>query len=104
MSRETMDAMMSDSKSQVKRIIVLASQDHAEAMRVAAGLTIFGHHVELVFVDRVVEETPESIEHAELLAQCGVEPVSMVEDRNIDQIDRSQLVKRLQRCQHVINI
>ena len=40
---------MSDDTSE-KAILVLARRDHAEAMRVAAGLTIFGHRVGLVFM------------------------------------------------------
>ena len=41
--------------SEKRQILVLAYRDHAEAMRVSAGLTIFGHSVDLVFVDRIVE-------------------------------------------------
>lgn len=61
-----------------KNILVLARRDHAEAMRVAAGLTIFGHHVDLVFMDRPVEETAENAANAELLEMCDIVPQTTV--------------------------
>ena len=50
-----------------KNLLVLGRRNHTEAMRVAAGLTIFGHAVRLVFMTGEVEETPENVAHAELL-------------------------------------
>jgi len=64
--------------SQEKRSLVLARRDHAEAMRVAAGLTIFGHAVSLVFMDRPVAETAENAANAELLELSGIEPQTTV--------------------------
>lgn len=61
-----------------KNILVLARRDHAEAMRVAAGLTIFGHHVDLVFMDRPVEESAENAANAELLEMCDIGPKTTV--------------------------
>lgn len=61
-----------------KNILVLARRDHAEAMRVAAGLTIFGHHVDLVFMDRPVEESAENAANAELLEMCEIAPKTTV--------------------------
>jgi hypothetical protein len=61
-----------------KKLLVLARRDHAEAMRVAAGLTIFGHAVDLVFMDRPVEESAENAANAELLALSGIEPRTTV--------------------------
>ncbi len=86
------------------QILVLAYRDHAEAMRVAAGLTIFGHSVDLVFVDRKVEESDENIEQAELLELSGIEPVSLVEDPNLDNINYTQFNDYLNRAEHVINL
>lgn len=57
---------------------MLARRDHAEAMRVAAGLTIFGHAVSLVFMDRPVEDTAENAANAELLELTGIEPQTTV--------------------------
>lgn len=61
-----------------KKLLVLARRDHAEAMRVAAGLTIFGHAVSLVFMDRPVEDTAENAANAELLELTGIEPQTTV--------------------------
>ena len=61
-----------------KKLLVLARRDHAEAMRVAAGLTIFGHAVSLVFMDRPVAETAENAANAELLELTGIEPRTTV--------------------------
>lgn len=104
MNHDSMQALMDSTQHCRKQIVVLARQDHAEAMRVAAGLTIFGHDVYLVFVDRVVEESSENTEQAGLLELVEIEPVSLVEDSNIDRIDGDQLTRLLLKCQHVINI
>jgi len=64
--------------SREKKLLVLARRDHAEAMRVAAGLTIFGHAVSLVFMDRPVEENAENAANAELLELTGIEPQTTV--------------------------
>lgn len=61
-----------------KNILVLARRDHAEAMRVAAGLTIFGHRLNLVFMDRPVAETEENAANAELLEMCDIAPQTTV--------------------------
>lgn len=68
-----------DSEKQEKELLVLARRDHAEAMRVAAGLTIFGHRVALVFMTGPVAETPENAANAELLELTGIEPKTTVE-------------------------
>lgn len=87
-----------------RHILVLANRDFAEAMRVAAGLTIFGHQIALVFVDRVVEETPENLEQAELLELCDIEPCSLVDDPNIERIDESRLAELIAQTNYTINI
>lgn len=61
-----------------KSLLVLARRDHAEAMRVAAGLTIFGHAVELVFMSGPVAETAENAANAELLELSGIAPQTTV--------------------------
>ena len=57
-----------------KKILVLARRDHREAMRVSAGLTIFGHEVRLVFMSHPVTEEIGTSEQAELLELSGIEP------------------------------
>lgn len=68
--------------SEKRRLLVLARRDHAEAMRVAAGLTIFGHQVRLVFMDRVVAETEENSAMAELLDLSDIAPETTVSDQS----------------------
>lgn len=61
-----------------KRILVLGRRDHTEAMRVAAGLTIFGHDVRLVFMTEPVAETDENAAQAELLELSDIAPETTV--------------------------
>lgn len=61
-----------------KGILVLARRDHGEAMRVAAGLTIFGHRVGLVFMSGPVAETADNAANAALLEMTGIEPQTTV--------------------------
>ena len=61
-----------------KNILVLARRDHGEAMRVAAGLTIFGHAVQLVFMAGPVAETQANAELAELLELSDITPETTV--------------------------
>jgi hypothetical protein len=63
---------------QAKKILVLSRRDPEEAMRVAAGMTIFGHQVRLVFMDRPVSEDVATGEQAELLELAGIEPETTV--------------------------
>lgn len=67
-----------EAEKREKELLVLARRDHAEAMRVAAGLTIFGHHVGLVFMTGPVAETPENAANAELLELTGIQPSTTV--------------------------
>jgi len=87
-----------------RHILMLANRDFAEAMRVAAGLTIFGHQIALVFVDRIVEETPVNLEQAELLELCEIEPFSLVDDPNIERIDQSRLAELIAQTNYTITI
>jgi hypothetical protein len=61
-----------------KQILVLARAEHGEAMRVAAGLTIAGHAVRLVFMTGPVAETEENAELIELLELADIEPQTTV--------------------------
>ena len=61
-----------------KKVLVLARRDHIEAMRVAAGMTIFGHEIRLVFMDRPVSEEVAASEHAELLELSDIVPETTV--------------------------
>jgi hypothetical protein len=69
---------------ETKKILVLGRRDHTEAMRVAAGLTIFGHDVRLVFMTHPVEETEANAEQAELLELAEIVPETTVAEMGDD--------------------
>lgn len=87
-----------------KRILVLGRRDHAEAMRVAAGLTIFGHTVRLVFMNGPVEETDENAEQAELLELADITPETTLPELDIDYVSADDLAAAMIEAQAVINV
>ncbi len=89
-----------------KNILVLARRDHAEAMRVAAGLTIFGHRVDLIFMDRPVEESAENAANAELLEMCDIAPRTTVGAMSADLplLDAAALATALRDADSVISL
>ena len=91
---------------QPKSIVVLARRDHAEAMRVAAGLTIFGHRVRLVFMDRPVSEADAGGAQAELLELAEIEPETTVEEMagDLKWLDAAALGAALATSDAVVNI
>lgn len=90
--------------NKTSQILVLAQRDHAEAMRVSAGLTIFGHEVNLIFIDRIVEESEENLAQAELLELTEIEPQSLIDDPNIDRIQASKFAEYFDKADHVISL
>jgi hypothetical protein len=91
--------------SEKRNLLVLARRDHAEAMRVAAGLTIFGHRVRLVFMDRPVAETPENAAMAELLALSEITPETTVTAQaDLTLLDAATLGAALAEADAVINL
>ncbi len=89
-----------------KKILVLARRDHIEAMRVAAGLTIFGHEVRLIFMAKPVSEETASSEHAELLELVEIEPETTVREMADDLpfLDSAALAEAIGSSEGVINI
>ncbi len=74
----------------IKKILVVARDDAEEAMRVAAGLTIFGHEVRFLFADEF-EVTPRFEKHAELLELADVdEIVTLVPFAECDEVSADQ--------------
>ena len=61
-----------------KNILVLARRNHVEAMRFAAGLTILGHCIRLIFMTEPVSEETAKSEHAELLEISDISPETTV--------------------------
>ncbi|GMU72528.1 MAG: hypothetical protein HS109_18310 [Burkholderiales bacterium] len=89
-----------------RALLVLARRNHAEAMRVAAGLTILGHSVGLVIMDRPVDETAENAAGAELLELTGIEPettvAAMADDLPL--LDANALARRLESADAVFSL
>ena len=56
---------------------MVARRDPLEAMRVAAGITVFGHRAELVFAHGPLEVVPAMEELAELLDLAEISPRSL---------------------------
>ncbi|MEE2698677.1 MAG: hypothetical protein VX923_03165 [Pseudomonadota bacterium] len=67
-----------------KNILVLARRDHSESMRVAAGLTISGHKVRLVFMTGPIKETEENLNNMELLELSDIVPETTIEEMSKD--------------------
>jgi len=94
---------MSDNK---KQIVVLARRDHTEAMRVAAGLTIFGHNLRLIFMDRPVSQEVAQSEYAELLELADIMPETTVAEMadDLPLLDAEKLFEAIDNADGVINI
>ncbi len=94
---------MSDNK---KKIVVLARRDHIEAMRVAAGLTIFGHDLRLIFMDRPVSQETAQSEYAELLELADIMPETTVAEMadNLPLLDAEKLFEAISNADGVINL
>ena len=92
--------------SEPKAILVLARRDHGEAMRVAAGLTIFGHAVQLVFMTAPVAETAANAELAELLELSDITPETTVPDMagELTLLDAMALGAAIAASDRVINL
>lgn len=89
-----------------KSILVLGRRDHTEAMRVAAGLTIFGHAVRLVFMTEPVAESDENAAQAELLELSDIEPETTVEAMagDLPFLDEAALGQAIASADRVVNI
>lgn len=74
-----------------RSILLLGRRDHAEAMRVAAGLTIFGHRVRLVMMDAPVADTDENAAQLELLELAEIVPQTTVAGQGIEVLDAAAL-------------
>ena len=86
-----------------KSVLVLGRRDPTEAMRVAAGLTIFGHTPRVVFLASV-PDTPENAEMAELLDFSDVESSTTVPDQSLPHIGSDALASAILAADDVINI
>ena len=87
---------------QTKSILVLGRRDPTEAMRVAAGLTIFDHTPSVVFMVPV-PDTPENAEMAELLEFSDIESKTTVPDQSLPHIGADALAAAILAADEVIN-
>lgn len=89
-----------------KTILVLGRRDHGEAMRVAAGLTIFGHAVRLVFMTEPLAETEANAELAELLELSDITPETTVADMagDLTLLNAEELGAAIAASDRVINL
>ncbi|MEZ5767135.1 MAG: hypothetical protein R3D80_05255 [Paracoccaceae bacterium] len=89
-----------------KKILVLGRRDHTEAMRVAAGLTIFGHDVRLVFMTEPVAETEANAAQAELLELSDIVPETTVAEMGDDLalLDAAALGRAIADADRVVSI
>jgi len=90
--------------SETKQLLVLGRRNHTEAMRVAAGLTIFGHQVRLVFMTGPVEESAENAEQAELLELSDIVPQTTVAGTELERVEPAELAMVMVESDAVINI
>ena len=89
-----------------KRLLVLARNEPVEAMRVAAGLTIVGHSVDLILMNRSLTVDEAESEHGELLELCDIEPKTTVADmqEHLPLLDDKALASYISRADFVINL
>lgn len=89
-----------------KKILVLGRRDHTEAMRVAAGLTVSGHDIRLVFMTEPVAETAENEMQAELLELSDIVPETTVQAMADDLaiLDAKELAGAIAASDSIINV
>jgi hypothetical protein len=75
-------------------------------MRVAAGLTIYGHEVRIVFMSEAVAETEENAKQAELLELADIIPETTVPEMAEDLafLDSESLAQVINESDQIINI
>ena len=88
----------------VRSVLVVARRDPLEAMRVAAGITVFGHRAELVFAHGPLEVVPAMEELAELLDLAGISPRSLHDDAEVPGISDDDFHALLGSVDFVINV
>ncbi len=89
-----------------KKLLVLSRRDPVEAMRVAAGLTIFGHNVSLIFMGAALSDEVMQHENADLLELTEIEPQTTNTEMAdmLDHVDPAVLAAAIAECDGVISI
>jgi hypothetical protein len=75
-------------------------------MRVAAGMTIFGHQANLVFMDHAVSEEEANGENAELLELADIVPATTVKEMagDLEYLDAQKLGQAIADSDMVVSI
>ncbi len=91
---------------QTKSILILGRRNPTEAMRVAAGLTIFNHTLNVVFLVPIppVPDSPETAEMMELLEFSDIESKTTVPDQSLPHIGADALAAAVLAADEIINI
>jgi hypothetical protein len=89
---------------QQKQVLVLARRDHTEAMRVASGLTIFGHGVRLVFMHQAVADSEENAAQLETLELCEIAPETTIDGQGLPVLSSGELSLALTEADCVLNL
>lgn len=92
------------STASARSVLVVARRDPLEAMRVAAGITVFGHHAELVFAHGPLEVVPAMEELAELLDLAEISPRSLHDDDEVPGISDDDFHALVESVDFVINV
>ncbi|MHB1513836.1 MAG: hypothetical protein ACYCTF_13575 [Acidiferrobacter sp.] len=87
-----------------KHLVVLGRCDHTEAMRVAAGLTIFGHTVRLILMTEPVADTAENALQVETLELAEVPIETTVPDQGLPCLDVAGLGAAFAEADAVISL
>jgi len=85
-------------------VLLLGRRDHAEAMRVAAGLTIFGHRVRLVMMGQPVADSAENAAQLELLELADIVPQTTVAGQELELLDAAALADAMCTADIVLSI
>lgn len=83
--------------AQSKQVAVLVRRDQAEALRVAAGLTLAGNGVDVYVLDRPLADSEGVREQLEVMDLADITPISVVEgDRSLPYaVDAQTLAERI---------
>ena len=87
-----------------KKLLVLGRHDHTEAMRVAAGLTIFGHSVRLVLMTEPVADTAENAIQVESLELADIQPETTIHGQGLPYLNSVALGQAIADAAAVISL
>ena len=87
-----------------RSVLVVVRRDPLEGMRVAAGITVFGHSVSLVFAHGQLEITEDLQDLAELLDLADIVPKSLCEDPEVETLSSEEFATLVNETEFVINV